>query len=133
MVKFILPLAFSAATLFSAATFGQGLGVCDHVDLEVIKGLKLDVAISADGYETAQLNYQPVKYQGCNVKTQADGKADDDSAALDVSDRFYFFKDRFMVAGEVADAMQAAFDQGLKVRLHFDNDSVIEMDGSTAN
>lgn len=128
MVKFILPLAFFAATIGASASFGQG--ICDHVDLELIKDQQLDVAISADGYETAQLNYNPIKYQGCNVEPKENALAPE---TLDVADKFYFFKDRFVLAKDVADAMQAAFDAGQAVRLRFKNDSVLEFDGSAAN
>lgn len=129
MVKFILPLAFFAATVCASASYGQGR--CDHVDLELIKDKQLDVAIAADGYETAQLNYKPIKYQGCNVKPKE--MAAKNMAALQVADKFYFFKDRFVIAKDAADAMQAAFDAGQTVRLMFANDSVIELDGSSAN
>lgn len=128
MVKFILPLAFFLSGLLATTTYATG--ICDHVDLEVIKDRHFTVDISAEGYETSRLIYDPIKYQGCNVEPKEKGQPA--MRTLDVKSTFYFFKGQFTVSGDVADAMQAAFDRGEAVQLRFANDSLIQLTGEAA-
>lgn len=130
MVKLILPLAFLTAALATSPVLANP-GLCDHVDLEVIKELDHSVTIDAEGYEASSLRFVPLTYQGCNVEPKTK-EGTQKSAHFTVDASFYFFKGQFNVPTATADAMQTAFDNGQSVQLIFRNHSVIELDGRSA-